>query len=185
MTITDYHAKFFAYELTKRCSSDSMEKLAGAVAGAQVDVEEFTPLTGKEVWPKRTAVWRYAEVTFKLHVAEKRMLWGNDNTNSVPAGPFLRVRCHLRYHATPERRSTRAVERQVRAEYTLLGLCIAFRIPKGRAERYPNLTVGKFPKQVLSRCEWGHDDYSLKVKSFPKAPPPAPTTAPAGQLELI
>jgi adenine-specific DNA-methyltransferase len=35
---TDYHAKYFAYELTKRCSSDSLEKLAGAVAGAQVDL---------------------------------------------------------------------------------------------------------------------------------------------------
>ena len=36
--ITDYHAKYFAHELTKRCSSDSLEKLAGAVAGAQVDL---------------------------------------------------------------------------------------------------------------------------------------------------
>ena len=35
---TDFHAKYFAYELTKRCSSDSLEKLAGAVAGAQVDL---------------------------------------------------------------------------------------------------------------------------------------------------
>jgi len=33
---TDYHAKYFAHELTKRCASDSLEKLAGAVAGAQV-----------------------------------------------------------------------------------------------------------------------------------------------------
>lgn len=38
MNTTDYHAKYFAYELTKRCSSDSVEKLAGAVAGAQVDL---------------------------------------------------------------------------------------------------------------------------------------------------
>src|SRR5882672_357069 len=38
MDLTDYHAKYFAHELTKRCSSDSMEKLAGAVAGAQVDL---------------------------------------------------------------------------------------------------------------------------------------------------
>jgi hypothetical protein len=38
VTLTDYHAKYFAHELTKRCSSDSMEKLAGAVAGAQVDL---------------------------------------------------------------------------------------------------------------------------------------------------
>src|SRR5271165_2306463 len=36
--LTDYHAKYFAHELTKRCSSDSLEKLAGAVAGAQVDL---------------------------------------------------------------------------------------------------------------------------------------------------
>src|SRR6267143_3923659 len=36
--ITPYHAKYFACELTKRCSSDSLEKLAGAVASAQVDL---------------------------------------------------------------------------------------------------------------------------------------------------
>ena len=38
MDLTPYHAKYYAYELTKRCSSDSMEKLAGAVASAQVDL---------------------------------------------------------------------------------------------------------------------------------------------------
>jgi superfamily II DNA or RNA helicase len=38
MPITDYQAKYLAYELTRRCPSDSLEKLAGAVAGAQVDL---------------------------------------------------------------------------------------------------------------------------------------------------
>ena len=38
MNLTPYHAKYFAHELTKRCSSDSAEKLAGAVASAQVDL---------------------------------------------------------------------------------------------------------------------------------------------------
>ena len=38
MPITDYQAKYLAHELTKRCPSDSVEKLAGAVAGAQVDL---------------------------------------------------------------------------------------------------------------------------------------------------
>ena len=38
MNITDYHAKYFALELTKRCASDSVEKFAGAVASAQVDL---------------------------------------------------------------------------------------------------------------------------------------------------
>src|SRR5438309_4953522 len=38
MALTPYHAKFFAYELTKRCASDSVEKLAGALVDAQVDL---------------------------------------------------------------------------------------------------------------------------------------------------
>ncbi|MGA2605866.1 MAG: SNF2-related protein [Terriglobia bacterium] len=38
MQLTDYHAKYFAYELTKRCASDSVEKLASVLADAQVDL---------------------------------------------------------------------------------------------------------------------------------------------------
>jgi SNF2 family DNA or RNA helicase len=36
--ITEYHAKYLAHELTKRRAPDSSERLAGAVAGAQVDL---------------------------------------------------------------------------------------------------------------------------------------------------
>jgi len=36
--LTPYHAKYFAYELTKRCASDSVEKLAAALSDAQVDL---------------------------------------------------------------------------------------------------------------------------------------------------
>jgi len=38
VTITDYQAKYLAHELTRRCAPDSVEKLAGAVASAQVDL---------------------------------------------------------------------------------------------------------------------------------------------------
>jgi adenine-specific DNA-methyltransferase len=58
---------------------------------------------------------------------------------------------------------------------TLLVLCSAFR---GKMDRYLNLTIKKIPTAVLSRCEWGRDDYSLKVENLPKAPPKP------GQLEL-
>jgi adenine-specific DNA-methyltransferase len=57
---------------------------------------------------------------------------------------------------------------EVGTDRTLLVLCTAFR---GSADRYPNLTVKKIPKHVLARCEWGHDDYSLRVENLPKAPP--------------
>ncbi len=37
-SLTPYHAKYFAYELTKRSSSDSMQKLASTLVDAQVDL---------------------------------------------------------------------------------------------------------------------------------------------------
>src|SRR5271170_2477936 len=38
MRLTDFHSTFYAHELTKRCASDSIEKLAGALVDAQVDL---------------------------------------------------------------------------------------------------------------------------------------------------
>ena len=64
---------------------------------------------------------------------------------------------------------------EVGLERSLLVLCTAFR---SRGD-YPNLTVKKIPRQVLSRCEWGHDDYSLQVENLPKAPL-VQVAAPAG-----
>lgn len=65
---------------------------------------------------------------------------------------------------------------EVGPDRSLLVVCSAFR---GRKEGYSNLTVKKIPKAVLHRCEWGKDDYSLKVENLPKAP------AKAGQMELF
>jgi len=65
---------------------------------------------------------------------------------------------------------------EVGGDRSLLVVCSAFR---GRKEGYANLTVKKIPKAVLSRCEWGKDDYSLKVENLPKAPPKP------GQLDLL
>jgi adenine-specific DNA-methyltransferase len=64
---------------------------------------------------------------------------------------------------------------EVGPDRSLLVLCTAFR---GRDD-YANLTVKKIPRQVLSRCEWGHDDYSLKVENLPQKP------AEPGQLSLF
>ncbi len=66
---------------------------------------------------------------------------------------------------------------EVGTERSLLVLCTAFR---GRGE-YSNLTVKKIPKQVLSRCEWGHDDYSLRVENLPQAPHPTSPLPLAGE----
>lgn len=47
---------------------------------------------------------------------------------------------------------------EVGQERSLLVLCSAF---QGKSE-YPNLSVKKISKQIISRCEWGKDDYSIE-----------------------
>jgi adenine-specific DNA-methyltransferase len=63
---------------------------------------------------------------------------------------------------------------EVGPDRTLLVSAMAFR--STREQDYPNLTLRKIPNQVLSRCEWGKDDYSLKVESLPVAEKPLPTS---------
>ena len=38
MTLSAYHAKYYAYELTRRCPADSDDRLASALVDAQVDL---------------------------------------------------------------------------------------------------------------------------------------------------
>lgn len=52
---------------------------------------------------------------------------------------------------------------------TLLVVCCAFRCRN--VADFPNLTVKKIPKAVLTKCEWGKDDYSLEIKNLPAADP--------------
>ena len=58
----------------------------------------------------------------------------------------------------------------VGSDRSLLVMCTAFR---GKSDAHPNLTVKRIPKTVLSRCEWGRDDYSLEVANLEPAPPSA------------
>ncbi len=58
---------------------------------------------------------------------------------------------------------------EVGASRSLLICGTAFR---SRAQQFPNLELKKIPSAVLRRCEWGKDDYSLKVENLPAAPVP-------------
>jgi adenine-specific DNA-methyltransferase len=59
---------------------------------------------------------------------------------------------------------------EVGVNRSLLICCAAFR---GKADAFSNLTIKKIPSAVLTKCEWGHDDYSLNVANLPKAAPPS------------
>lgn len=60
-----------------------------------------------------------------------------------------------------------ALSDEVGDDRTLLVCCAAFR---AKSDAFANLTIKKIPHAVLSRCEWGHDDYSLQIKNLPAAP---------------
>lgn len=77
-----------------------------------------------------------------------------------------------------------ALSDDVGAEQSLLVCCAAFHgVTAAQASaRWPNLTLKKIPKMVLSRCEWGHDDYSLNVANLPMAEEPIPDPAPAPKV---
>ncbi|MFV3287185.1 site-specific DNA-methyltransferase [Pseudomonas sp. NY11955] len=64
-----------------------------------------------------------------------------------------------------------ALADEVGAEQSLLVCCSAFHgLTAAQAEaRWPNLTLKKIAKLVHSRCEWGHDDYSMHVENLPQA----------------
>lgn len=73
----------------------------------------------------------------------------------------------------------RAISDEVGENRSLLICCMAY---ETQGESLTNLTIKKIPRVVLDRCEWGHDDYSLKINSLPLAEdepeeteaPPAP-----------
>lgn len=65
------------------------------------------------------------------------------------------------------REQLQALSDEVGDDRTLLVCCAAFR---AKADAFPNLTIKKIPNAVLTRCEWGHDDYSLQIKNLPAAP---------------
>ncbi|GHU34492.1 hypothetical protein AGMMS50256_28180 [Betaproteobacteria bacterium] len=73
-----------------------------------------------------------------------------------------------------------ALSDEVGNQQSLLVCCAAFHGVSSAqaAERWSNLTLKKIPKMVLSRCEWGHDDYSLNVANLPMAAPSPPAPLP-------
>ncbi|MGY2134428.1 site-specific DNA-methyltransferase [Hymenobacter sp. HD11105] len=50
----------------------------------------INPNTGEEIWPKRTAVWRYSKERHSQNVAENLVYWGKEGTGKTPA--FKRYR---------------------------------------------------------------------------------------------
>ena len=62
--------------------------------------------------------------------------------------------------------SLKKLSEDVGPNRSLLVCCKAF---NADADAFDNLTIKKIPHAVLSKCEWGQDDYSLNVANLPMA----------------
>lgn len=80
---------------------------------------------------------------------------------------------------TLSRQQVEALAEEVGAHRSLAVYCRAFKAKN--LEQFPNLTLRKIPKSVLTKCEWGHDDYSLEIQNLPTAEP-SPGTENSGSL---
>lgn len=61
-------------------------------------------------------------------------------------------------------------------------LMICARAFAGAADVFDNLTCRKIPSTILTKCEWGRDDYSLDVAALPEAAPDAEAERDEGPL---
>lgn len=72
-----------------------------------------------------------------------------------------------------------ALSEEVGGDRTLLVCCAAYKASAAMLnDKLSNLTVKKMPNVLLSKCEWGKDDYSLNITNLPVAEQddePAPT----------
>jgi adenine-specific DNA-methyltransferase len=59
----------------------------------------------------------------------------------------------------------KAISDEVGPERSLLICCKAFQ--GANTKNLENLSIVKIPGVILDRCEWGKDDYSLKIESLP------------------
>lgn len=74
----------------------------------------------------------------------------------------------------------KAISEDVGPDRSLLICCRAFQ--GAHAADFTNLTITKIPSAILDRCEWGRDDYSLKIAALPMAEDdPEPDAEPASR----
>lgn len=125
--------------------------------------EAICKLEGFQYSPSETAYWQHGQAT---------------------ESDFIYVTTQ-----TVSRDQLASLSEEVGDKRSLLVMCSAFRVRN--VDAFPNLTIKKIPRAVLSRCEWGRDDYSLEIKNLaaavaqpePDTPPPPASTRSARKAQ--
>ena len=75
----------------------------------------------------------------------------------------------------PTHEALRLLSEEVGADRSLLVCARAF---SGNIDAFENLTCRKIPASILTKCEWGRDDYSLNVAALPEREDGPPDAGP-------
>lgn len=184
--------RWITVELGEHCHTHILPRLKSAING-----EDLSGITETVNW-RGGGGFRYFRLAPSLIVHDR---WGNSVVNpEYNAAHLAEALCKIEgftyapsetqwwQHGSSSERDfiyvttqnlspeqLQALSDEVGTDQSLLVCCAAFHgVTAAKAsERWPNLTLKKIPKMVLSRCEWGHDDYSLNVANLPMAAPEA------------
>lgn len=182
--------RWIMVELEEHCNTHVLPRMRKVVDG-----EDAGGVTGAANW-KGGGGFRYFRLAPSLIVPDR---WGNSVVNpAYNAAQLAEALCKLEgfefapseeqwwAHGKSSERDfifvtaqtlsaeqLQSISEEVGEERSLMVCCAAFHgVKAARAsERWPNVTLKKIPKMVLSRCEWGQDDYSLNVANLPMAKP--------------
>lgn len=75
--------------------------------------------------------------------------------------------------------SLKKLSEEIGQKRTLLVCCKAF---NAKEDSFSNLTVKKIPHSILAKCEWGRDDYSLRIANLPEKVASEDEAGPAGEI---
>lgn len=190
--------RWIMVELGEHCHTHIVPRLRKAIDGGEID-----GIAEAVSW-KGGGGFRYYQLAPSLIVNDR---WGNSVVNpEYNAAHLAEALCKIEgftyapsevqwwqhgnsserdfIYVTTQNLSSeqlQALSDEVGTDQSLLVCCAAFHgVTAAKAsERWPNLTLKKIPKMVLSRCEWGHDDYSLNVANLPMAQIEKPETVAA------
>jgi adenine-specific DNA-methyltransferase len=114
------------------------------------------PNTGEEIWPKKTAVWRYSKETHEENEKNDLVYWGKDGKGKVPA--FKRYRHSLKNggHVIPstwwtfeDASHTDAARKEVRTVLGSTSLVDDFITPKPEGLIQRALEIGSNPGDLV------------------------------------
>lgn len=174
MNYSSHQLAFFAHQLTRRAASSSMEAMAGALLDAQVDLNPHQ--IDAAMFATRNPLSKGVILADEVGLGK-----------TIEAGLLIAQRW-----AERKRRILVITPANLRKQWHQ-ELADKFGLPATifEAKSFRQLVKEeKIPKMVLTKCEWGHDDYSLNVENLPMqqlsavAPVPSKRAASANAVQI-